>query len=168
MRPKHRNTHSAGRPSGLRLLTAPNYLPAAVLERIVRNGIHQFRSLADYSSGLATDLHRFSLLPVFLSERQKTCGDQLRNYCFRSKKSIRLPRNSAPEDDYDPGQCSPVTRIDRVWSARLIRPRHRARRSLSSSRKPRAGARSPAWTPRFLSGNTQARQNRAAQPRTLS
>src|SRR5947207_2844335 len=54
---------SAGRFSGLRLVTAPNLLPASGRKNRSQ-WLIDFRSLADYSSGPATDLHRFPFLSL--------------------------------------------------------------------------------------------------------
>src|SRR5262249_44274143 len=58
-RPKHHNTNSAGRFSGLRLLTVAQ----AAFPRLVRSGHRVPYNLADYSGGPATDLHRFPVYP---------------------------------------------------------------------------------------------------------
>ena len=51
--------NSAGRSSGLRLKRPWTTFPQAVLERTPTVALLWSRSLADYSSGPATDLHRF-------------------------------------------------------------------------------------------------------------
>jgi hypothetical protein len=78
--PKHRNSSSAGRSSGLRLQTVPSILPADGPRKDNPQWHFATRGLADHSSGPATDLHR---LPFSSPPSQRESGNlSRRRNCF--------------------------------------------------------------------------------------